>query len=296
MRQSAHENYKVVSSTLIKDPIGSRSNVELPSINIAMMVGPLDLLNFTWALEGAIKSSLNPIQKINLVCPSKIENDVRSNLQKIDSNLRSLNCNVFTDESIISDFPELANTISRIPKLRRNWYKQQVLKYLISYRELSATLIIDSDLLLFTERAWIDNSGLQVAYILDDFNPQYNSIIKKMFKFNPPNFDFVTHCAIFNPQILRQMTSNNMQNFLNMWVSKGYRRFHGSPICEYQTYALYLAHNIPEKIFLAIQSQPIVSSLEIDPSFSYESLRKKYIDFDAICIGNKEKLSESITR
>ena len=292
MRQSAHENYKVVSSTLTLDPIRFRNKAGLAPINIGMMVGPLDLVNFTWALEGAIKTSLNQVIKVNLVCPARIANEVINSLHRLKVEWVHINFEVHTDESIILNYPKLSNTIARIPILRRNWYKQQVLKYLISYKEEFATLIIDSDLLLFSERAWIDISESQVAYILDDFNPQYNSIIKRMFKFNPANFDFVTHCAIFNPKILSHMTRDNMPKFLNDWVSKGYRKFHGSPICEYQTYSQYLAHNFPEKIYLAIQSQPIISSSRIHPSSNYETIRREFIDFDAICIGNKEKFSK----
>jgi hypothetical protein len=180
--------------------------------------------------------------------------------------------------------------IGKLPISRRNWYKQQVIKWIAAAENDVPCLVIDSELILFAPRLWVNEFGVQVHYLLNDLNPQYIVSCEKLFKCRLPKVDFVSHGALFQQDVLRSLSKGNMNQFLLEWLNSGYTRFHGSPICEWQTYASYLALIYPSRLRIGFQGQPIVSdNLELH-KLNYLGMRNKFGNNPAIYLGHKDKV------
>ena len=282
--------FSAYSNALQVNPLGDSDYELSPKIDLAILVGPLDVEHITWALEGALLTSLNNIVNVYIVTPSTQEAHVNQKIEAFyaTSNLATCKIQVLTDEILLGNFPKLQTRLRKIPASRSNWYKQQLLKWVVASKSDRSCLIIDCELILLKPRLWVNSAGVQVHYVLNDLNPQYVFSIQKLFETKLPKVDFVSHCALFQKDILDILSQGDMENFLLKWLNSGFTKYHPAPICEWQTYASFLVAFYPNRIKVGFQDQPLVTDNNEIHKFKYESLRHKYQEFAAIYLSHKD--------
>ena len=191
---------------------------------------------------------------------------------------------------MLEQYQSVVEYLRKIPLTRRNWYKQQVVKWIAAFSAQRDCLVMDSELILFAPRLWLNEDGVQLHYVLNDLNPQYVISCEKLFKCRLPRIDFVSHAALFQKDILKSLCNGNLEVFLLRWLKNGYTPLHASPICEWQTYASYLALNFPSRLRVGFQGQPLVMDTEELHTNDYFALRKRFNNESAIYLSHKERI------
>ena len=284
--------FSLFSSGLQIDPLKTMTNGPVPDINLVVLVGPLDIEHCVWAIEGAIQTSRNVIKKVTIITPSFQIEFVREKVSKwiLDREMTLESIDIVTDESLMQKYPLLQKTIERIQIQRRNWYKQQVLKWIAASISNRHCLIIDCELILFSPRLWLSNSGVQVHYAVNDLNPKYVVSCEKFFDTSLPKIDFVSHCALFQLDTLAELIRGDVEKFLIEWIESGYSRFHPFPISEWQTYASFMAHRFADRLVIGFQQQPLIRDTYEIHQINYFELRKLFSQYPAIYLSHKDQI------
>lgn len=199
------------------DPL-SLNNIDLQKvrINILMLIGPLDLNTFHLALLGGIHTSKNIIGKIILITPKENVLLVENKVNELLKSFKAVDFEVLSDDEIIGEFPKIVAILNTLPAKRKNWYLQQVIKILIATKYDKPILVVDSDLIIISRRLWVNDAGDHLIYLRNEFNPEYNVTINKLFTYKFPFFDFVSHCAIFIGKYFLQMANGEIEEFFSI--------------------------------------------------------------------------------
>jgi hypothetical protein len=141
---------------------------------------------------------------------------------------------------------------------------------------------------LISKRLWVGDNLRHIIYLRNEFNPQYNVTINKVFKYKFPYFDFVSHCAIFIGKYFLIMANGEIEEFLVNVIKTSNTKYHSSPISEYQTYGQFMFANCPEKLFSAKQSQINVDLRKLKLDLSYKIIETKFKNYDAVLLTHKD--------
>lgn len=283
------KNYQVIENVLNVDPL-SLNNIDLQKvrINILTLIGPLDLNTFHLSLLGAMHTSKNIIGKIILITPKENVLLVENKVSELFKSFKAVDFEVLSDDEIIGEFPKIVAILNTVPPKRKNWYLQQVIKTLIATKYNEPILIVDSDLIIISKRLWVNDAGEHLIYLRNEFNPQYNVTINKLFKYKFPFFDFVSHCAIFIGKYFVQMANGDIEEFLVKMIKISNSKYHSSPISEYQTYGQFMFKNYPESLYSAKQNQINVDLRELHLGIGYDEVASGFENYDAVHLIHKD--------
>ena len=271
------------------DPL-SLNNIDLQKvrINILMLIGPLDLNTFHLALLGGIHTSKNIIGKIILITPKENVLLVENKVNELLKSFKAVDFEVLSDDEIIGEFPKIVAILNTLPAKRKNWYLQQVIKILIATKYDKPILVVDSDLIIISRRLWVNDAGDHLIYLRNEFNPEYNVTINKLFTYKFPFFDFVSHCAIFIGKYFLQMANGEIEEFLVKLIRISNSKYHSSPISEYQTYGQFMFKFYPELLYSAKQNQINVDLRELHLNIDYDELASSFENYDAVHLIHKD--------
>jgi hypothetical protein len=283
------KNYQVIENVLFVDPLSLKNlGLQKVRINILMLIGPLDLNTFHLALLGGMHTSKNIIGKIILITPRENVLLVENKVNELLKSFKVVDFEVLSDDEIIGDFPRIVAILNKVPTKRKNWYLQQVIKILVATKYNEPILVIDSDLIIISKRLWVNDAGDHLVYLRNEFNPQYNVTINKLFKYKFPFFDFVSHCAIFLGRYFLQMANGEIEDFLVKIIRISNSKYHSSPISEYQTYGQFMFKYYPESLYSAKQNQINVDLRELHLGIDYNKLASDFKNYDAVHLIHKD--------
>ena len=253
-----------------------------------MLIGPLDLNTFHLALLGGIHTSKNIIGKIILITPKENVLLVENKVNELLKSFKAVDFEVLSDDEIIGEFPKIVAILNTLPAKRKNWYLQQVIKILIATKYDKPILVVDSDLIIISRRLWVNDAGDHLIYLRNEFNPEYNVTINKLFTYKFPFFDFVSHCAIFIGKYFLQMANGEIEEFLVKLIRISNSKYHSSPISEYQTYGQFMFKFYPELLYSAKQNQINVDLRELHLNIDYDELASSFENYDAVHLIHKD--------
>lgn len=139
---------------------------------------------------------------------------------------------------------------------RAGWVLQQLLKVTwVCNSSSQAVLVIDSDTLLLSPRAWISKTGKQILTPTWEYHIPYFDFLNKFANFpKRPKSSFVPHHMLMQPKIFREALSRSLFHNLDGLMSELLGQDFGSevsPFCiEYEFYAQYLIMNHKELVEL----------------------------------------------
>jgi hypothetical protein len=234
----------------LAQPSDPLKDENLPTIDIAIPCHGRDFVNLPLVIEGARKSTKNPIGKLHLITPSLFATELQSKFP---------DCLVSTDEDVLGE--DLIKAITDLaPNERRGWFMQQAIKLRISMLSAEvATLIVDADTILLRPKVWLDSKGRQILSISNEYHHPYKEHLRRMFGWKSYLLSFVTHHQLMKKESLIEIFGQDGED-ITKWLKLA-DFSESSAICEYETYGEFMMkcksdeimfskwNNISEKIF-----------------------------------------------
>ena len=201
----------------------------LPTIDVAIPCHIKDFDNLPLVIQGAKAGVGNPIGKIELITPEYLSMELQ---------IRFPDCIVSTDESVLgADLVKVINEF--VPKERRGWIIQQVIKFRMAIMsEQVATLILDADTVLLSQKIWLNSEGTQILCIANEYHIPYKEHIRKVFGGHTHLLSFVTHNQLMQRDFVKEIFGQNGEGLIE-WV-KAADFNESSPISEYETYGEWM--------------------------------------------------------
>lgn len=194
---------------------------------------------------------------VRIIVPEKDLGECEQLFSKTGIEIKVINENTLVSKN---QFSKLSQHFS----LRDTWVLQQILKVqAVLTSEADAVLILDSDTLLLRKRPWFDQNAKQILTPTYEFNAPYYIFLNKLISTKKiPDYTFVSHHMIIQPNILRQILGNNklliLDNLIDYCCINSDKSVQ-SPICiEYELYGQYLTSRDKNKVFFALWSNATI--------------------------------------
>ena len=219
------------------------------SIDLVYVTHSKDAQIFINSLNSALDKVKHKINNIIVVYPEK-DKFLFNNL------LISYNHIAFTDEEILNEYLT-STTIQKIKNQKKspNWLKQQILKYLISYKVPSENyLVVDSDTIFVDDIIFLKND-LPIFYYSDELHFRYKKYIyKTLRKYNFSLKSYIAHMMLFNKACINDLLLNfrNNNETVNDAVSvliDNHDFDNKSVMSEYELYSFYYRNVINQNHF-----------------------------------------------
>jgi hypothetical protein len=245
---------QVISLAQRSDPL---NNVDLPTIDIAIPCHKKDFENLHLVIQGARIGVKNPIGKVVLITPSHLSEELQSKFS---------DCLVLTDENVLT--AAIASEINKlVPKERRGWVAQQIIKFRISLTSNEvATLILDADTILLTPRTWLDREMIQILCIGWSRHLAYKRHYRKVFGGENSLLSFVTHHQLMKRSVVMEIFGRNGEGLLDWIKLADYGE--ASALSEYDTYGEWLFTNKSSEIKFAKWNNSSIKINSIGTSYS----------------------------
>ncbi len=248
----------------------SQSGMEL---ELLFVVSQKDFYILPFAIESAIAKLDNfKINDVSIITPSKHINELKS-LNRILPEMIS----IYADEDFIS-FGDLSQLRIQYEN-RAGWYIQQILKLEFIRKSLSdAVLVIDADTILTKQRNWINQDGVQVLLLSEEYNAPYYDAIKKLGITPNTGYSFIAHQMLYQPKLVLDMF-NKLEwpdsTAICSHITSNYDMSLQSPISlDYELYAQYLLADHHSKVRIQKWSNLGISR----DNFENPSDIKRFID------------------
>jgi hypothetical protein len=183
---------------------------------------------------------------------------------------------VIPESTLIS--PDSLVSLRSIFGKRTNWVLQQILKVqAVLASSADASLIVDSDTLLLSKRAWFNANGGQLLTPSHEYNPPYYYFLEKLgISDQNPKYTFISHHMLMQRSELEKTFQSlewSDEGTMVEYICQNARAELESPICiEYELYAQSLLKRSPEKVHLGLWS-----NVSISRSFLETILKSKFI-------------------
>ena len=194
---------------------------------------------------------------VRIIVPEKDLGECKRLFSKTGIEIKVINENTLVSKNQFS-------ALSQYFSLRDTWVLQQLLKVqAVLTSEADAVLILDSDTLLLRKRPWFDQNARQILTPTYEFNAPYYLFLNKLISTEKfPDYTFVSHHMIIQPNILKQIFDDykllNLDNLIHFCCIHADKSVQ-SPICiEYELYGQYLASRNKNKAFFALWSNATI--------------------------------------
>lgn len=174
-----------------------------------MPVGGLDLDIAPYALENALRHSLNPIRNVSIAVPSReVERELRRRLEERHLDFGSVNLQFTLDIDLLES--RVRDEIDRFPQHRRGWIVQQVVKIQLALAATTAgVLLLDADTLLLRRRLLLDNRGRGVLFpTYEAHRPYYDHLARALgpsYGDARRGWSHVSHHMVVQPSLLHDL-------------------------------------------------------------------------------------------
>jgi hypothetical protein len=212
--------------------------VDLPRIELLIVVAEKDFKNLPLVVASALDSSLNQIERLVFVLPDK---SLKSFNNLFEYHIWGVNFEVLLDSNLIDS--NLLEDIRNLVGRRAGWFIQQLLKVECVKRSNSkGVLVLDADTLLIEKRAWLDKHGRQILMPTWEYHQPYYEFLSKVFGISEKFVDsFVSHHMLMQPTLLQKiLQKSELGNLASLWqkiLAESDLRG-SSPVCiEYELYS-----------------------------------------------------------
>jgi hypothetical protein len=181
-----------------------KKRLDNPAIELLILACQKDLNMITFVVEKAIENSLNPIKKVNIVCPQNILEQVKTELYLIKSRYKNVIVDYKSDYEILGD--ELYQKILADFPNRFGWIAQQFLtvKSVLDSRSV-AVLQVDADTINLRPMTWLEKSGRQAILCSTEYHAPYYIVIKRLLGLRKlPLESHICHQMLFQPELFKR--------------------------------------------------------------------------------------------
>jgi len=237
------------ANRLSNDLIWTRA--ELPEIEALFVVAGKDLDILPESIAQVLLTSLNPIKCISIIVPEKDLENCKVKLIDISKNE---NIKIISEDKYLSDSFRLK--IKRTFGARYGWVLQQLLTVEFVYKSKSqGVLMVNADTMILRNIQWVDSLGNQVLMASNEFHKPYYKLLCDIGLIEKdPNYTFVTHHMLFQPQLLHavldQLQVKNLEAFFDLVLDHVDTKIL-SPLCiEFELYAQGILRFFPTQVLM----------------------------------------------
>ena len=194
-------------------------------------------------------------------------------------------CEVVGEDSVISE--PLRDALHRSFKNRYGWILQQLLCVAyVSESKAAGVLLVDSDTVLTTKRAFLNTNRQLLMVSLERHDPYYDFLKSLSPVFGNMENTFVTHHMIENPSRLREIleiTSGGEIKKLVEQIITLIDHTEASAVCvDFELYAQAMFTQHREEIVLAKWSNIAVPRAQALSGVTFDEIQKKYVDYCSV--------------
>ncbi len=262
-----------------------------PKIELLTVATTKDLDVFPLTILSAIKSSLNPITAVTVIVPQFEIGDFESALKMLDLDVQAKV--VGEDEFLEASDRELIR--ATFPH-RYGWVLQQFLAVaFVLSSELPGVLLVNCDTVLTKRVHWLNSAGNQKLLASLEFHEPYYQVLEKVFGFSKsPDFTFVTHHMLFQPDLFRSILGLKKGESVSVYLGRMIENAdsgENSPLCaEFEPYGQGLLRLYPHRVILekfanlglnrtSEHLELSRQAMEFNPEFEYKSISlHSYLD------------------
>ena len=227
-----------------------QADLIVPTIELLYVAAKKDFEILASTIQITLNSLANyEVSKISIIVPDNQVQILKSSLPSIETPLVVISESKFVSEN---QFKEIESAFGE----RYGWVLQQILKVsFVKESSYPGVLVVDADTALLIQRQWLDTSGIQILCPTWENHPPYYKFLEDHgIAHNPPEFTFVSHHMLFQPQILNEVLSlqgwTSTENLLRSLLNSE-RVNENSPFSiDYELYAQYLYSAHPKKVVL----------------------------------------------
>jgi len=247
-----------------------------PKIELLTVATIKDLNVFPLSILSAIKSSLNPITAVTVIVPQLEIADFKSALKMLDLDVQT---KVIGEDDFLepSDRELIRSTFPN----RYGWVLQQFLAvaFVVS-SELPGVLLVNCDTVLTKRVHWLNSAGNQKLLASLEFHAPYYQVLEKVFGFSKsPEFTFVTHHMLFQPDLFRSILGLEKGESVSVYLGRMIESAdsgENSPLCaEFEPYGQGLLRFYPHRVTLEK-----FANLGLKRTSEHLELSRKAMDFD----------------
>jgi len=235
------------------DPL--RRSRNLPAIELVIPFVEKDLEALPLVLEYAKRNVRNPLARVVLITPKDAtETGPRFTRKGSSEQLQGLlaanpDAVVLYDQDILGA-PLLEELNLRFGRGDRNagWVTQQLIKLSAAMQsESEASLILDSDTILLSEKTWFSRDRVQLLQVANEYHSDFMRHVKSFFGVPKKlRLSYVTHHQLMQRDVVRQMFPKGSESLLEWWKSSTDPI--GRDLGDYEAYGSYLVHHFPERV------------------------------------------------
>jgi hypothetical protein len=230
--------------------ISAQSDQKLPEIEVLYVATEKDFEILKSTLPLTLDSLSNyRINSVTIVVPDNQFLALSRLLLEVDSPV-----NVVSESSLVSQIH--INQLQATFGERYGWVLQQILKLLFVKKSSNVgVLVVDADTALLTKRTWIDSNYRQVLCpTWENHDPYYQFLEEHGIPVNPPEFTFVSHHMLFQPNVLNEILTlqgwDTTEKMINNLLTSATAEENSPFSIDYELYAQYLYLVHPEKVLL----------------------------------------------
>ena len=235
------------------DPLRRVRN--LPAIELVVPFVEKDLDALPWVLEYAKRNVRNSFARVVLITPRDSSGN-RPRFARTESEARLAGvlqahpeAVVLYDQDILGA-PIMEELAIRFGRGDRNagWVIQQLIKLSAAMQsESEATLILDADTILLTEKTWYTSDNVQLLQLANEYHSDFMRHVKTFFGVPKKlRLSYVTHHQLMQRDVVRQMFPKGSASLLEWWKSSTDPI--GRDLSDYESYGSYLVHHFRERV------------------------------------------------
>lgn len=232
-------------------PINPLKTENPPFIELLFVVAPKDFHTLPLAVASALRHSINPISKINLITTTPGLKQARALVQTSSFETPTA---IYAEDELVSPYTR-ALLKSRFSN-RYGWILQQILiPTFVATSSAAGVWVIDADTIMLEDRLLLDEFGNQVLTPSLEYHPPYYRFLTDLGVGNfPPNRTFVAHWMLMQPQIsksaLAAIGCSDGERLASVIVNSA--EHCAAPVCvDYELYAQFMMSNVQSKVRLA---------------------------------------------
>lgn len=258
-------------------------NKKLPSIDVLIPCTKKDSKTLSLAVQSVIVNSINPINKISIICPS---DDVHVLAQIINLNKYACEIEVSSERNFVDDI--MYEEVFAILGNRAGHAIQQFVKLnFVASSKSAGVLVLDSDTILLRRVPWLDDYGNQSLYLSwENVIEHYDHLDALCGRNFRRDISTVTHHMLMQPSWVREFmgvqSEEDIKAFNQTAFDLANKDLSSIFSLDYLFYGLNALSRYPEKIVvnrwcnasatLESINREIISIYELGQEFPYKSV------------------------
>lgn len=239
------------------DPLRGSRNLPAIQVLIPFVLKDIDMLRV--CVEGAIRSSKNPVSVVRLITPIRTQHRAPDEFLKATRSIghfledNGIQLSVEFDEDVVPEAVRDYISSLGLPPRYHGWLSAQTVKLFGAMGTRNrATLVIDSDTILSYRRVWVDGGGRQILMVGQESRPSFFNYASEYLKIDSrPRLSFITHHQVMQADMVGEIFPAGARDVIRWIQSAGPRNSDyaegGLRVAEYELYGAYLDICKPER-------------------------------------------------